>query len=500
MQNSKYRRGAVALANERMEQFRNLAYENVATKANAPVGDIEDDENVVINGLNYRIISSVFFVDDPADGLASEGDTKYEDYKRVSVTILWGEAVSDTVTKADALQDTKYESKRISLVSQFVPPGGLEVMPTGGILSINVLDTGVEPVDPVGGATISVIDNACGTTGHPTCDKNPIISAPTDSTGNRMYVGAPICTGCYEISITKSGYETRETLEPFTGDDGDTIPYEEGEFEPTYAHQSVTAGSITTITFNTNKIPEFTDGSDKTTALKITTQDPFGNVIPDVTFDITGGFVLGTDPDDGSNVYSLQSTSITTDNTTGEAEITSTTDTIGSNGNYAQAGLYTITQPTTMPSGYEEYLYWKVDPNDEVEMTHISVVADNSDDNKIKMLFGDSELESAGIRVVESVQELDDDGNTVNVDLPINEATVNLKSKNLTPQYDVTITTGDFGYAYFPETESEPLVLDETYDITVNADGYDENTDEVTITEDADGKKLQLVDITLTSQ
>ncbi len=466
MQNSKYRRGAVALANERMEQFRNLAYEDVATTANAPVGDIEDDEVVNVNGLIYRIITTVFFVDDPVDGVAPT-DTRYEDYKRVSVVVVWGPATNDTVSKTNAMRDVQYESKRITLVSQFVPPGGLEALPTGGVLSVNVLDTGVEPVEPVENAIVSITDNACGTTGHPDCS-NSILTGTTDATGNFMYIGAPICTACYEISITKNGIEARETLDPFTGDDG-VDPYEEGEYEPTYTHQGVSAGDVTTVTFNTNKLSQ----------LNIISQDPFGGLIPGVKFDISGGLVVGTTVGGSvSSVYNLYAKNKTTDTTDADIDIYSTSDVI--NGDYANAGIYTLDN-IVLPTGFTDYTFWKVDTNDEIDPKHIVVTTDA--DVKTKMIFIENDYDSAFIRVIETIGS---------DSVPVRDANVRLESTTLNPKYDVTLVTDEFGYVYFPENTTDGLVNGETYDITVTATDYDETTDTIEI------DKLTQKDITIT--
>ena len=466
MQNSKYRRGAVALANERMEHFRNLAYEDVATKANAPIGDIEDDEIVNVNGLIYRIITTVFFVDDPTDSVAP-ADVRYEDYKRVSVVIVWGPASNNAISKVDAVQNAQYESKRITLVSQFVPPGGLEALPTGGIISINVLDTGVEPVEPVENAIVSITDNECDTNGHPACSES-ILTGTTDATGNYMYVGAPICTACYEISVTKSGIEARETLDPFAGDDG-TDPYEEGEYEPTYAHQGVSAGNITTTTFNTNKLSQ----------LNIVSQDPFGELIPEVKFDISGGFVVGTTVGgDVSSVYNLYAIDETTDATNADIDIHSTSDAI--NGNYANAGIYMLDN-IVLPTGFTDYTFWKMDINDEVDPKHTVVTADT--DVEAKMIFVDNNYDGAFIHVVETI-----DSEAV----PVRDANVRLESTTLDPKYDVTLVTDEFGYVYFPENTTDELVNGETYDITVTATDYDEATDTIEI------DKLTQKDVTIT--
>ncbi len=456
MQDSKYRRGAVALANERMEHFRNLAYENVATKANAPIGDIEDDEVVIVNGLNYRIITSVFFVDDPVDGLAAEGDVRFEDYKRVSIAIVWGPGANNSVPKADVLNDTQYQSKQINLVSQFVPPGGLEAMPTGGILSINALDSGIEPIESVEGMIISISDNMCDTSGHPSCSES-ILTGTTDSDGNFMYIGAPICDACYEITVEKTGYETRETLEAFVGDDS-IDPLEEGEYNPTYIHQSVAAGSITTAAFNTNKISQ----------LNIKSQDPFGEGVPGVEFDILGGAVLGTTAEgDIENVYVLTVTNETTHTTDADIDIHSTSDTL--NGDYANSGVYMIDN-IVLPGSFSDYTFWKMSPNDENNVQN--TIVDSDTDVEAQMIFIDNDYDSAFIRIVEIV-----DTETV----PVGEASVKLESTTLDPVYEVTLTTDEFGYVYFPENKTEELVDGEDYNITVIVEDYDEETDSIEI-------------------
>ncbi|XLQ19909.1 MAG: prepilin-type N-terminal cleavage/methylation domain-containing protein [Candidatus Moraniibacteriota bacterium] len=457
MQDSKYRRGAVALANERMEHFRNLAYENVATKANAPIGDIEDDEVASVNGLNYRIITSVFFVDDPTDGSAPS-DIRFEDYKRVGVTIIWGPGLSDSVSKADALNDVKYQSKQINLVSQFVPPGGLEAMPTGGILSINVLDTGVEPVESVEGVIVSISDNMCDIVGHPACSES-ILTGTTDSDGNFMYVGAPICDTCYEITIEKNGYETRETLSAFSGNDL-IEPLNEGEYNPVYIHQSVAAGSITTTAFNTNKISQ----------LNIKSQDPFEVGIPDVQFDIIGGAVLGTTADDDiENVYNLNSTGEITDTTTFDIDVYSTSDVL--NGNYANSGIYKVDN-IVLPGSFSNYTFWKMNPNDEDNPQN--TVVTSGVNTQSKMIFINNEYDSAFIRIIEII-----DAESV----PIEGASVKLQSTTLDPVYEVTLITDEFGYVYFPENTTDTLVDGEDYNIVVNAEEYDEETDSIEISE-----------------
>jgi hypothetical protein len=430
-------------------------------------GKIKSDETVIVNGLNFRILADVFFVDDPNDGLGIDGnDDINNDYKRVSLTVVWGDAVNENVDKSDAMYLDNYKSKRISLVSQFVPPGGLETAdPTKGTLSINVLDTGVNPILSVEGAKIRISTpdgNVCGADKNEECLNNPI-DLFTDSDGNAMLIGIPICDNCYEIKMTSTSsgdtvHESRETLEPFSGvsaTGGDTDPpYEEGEFQPRYMYQGVSSGNITMLTFNTNEL----------STLNIVSKDALGEEIPNVSFDIEGGEIIGTD-EDGNNVYKFNKTNFSTSDDS-DAEIDVYTDTDSWNGTeYTTIGEYTVTNVTK--SGY---VFWKLKDNDGNNQNTMILNADTDMENELILL--DEDYDSVFIQILE---EIEVDGDTKRI--PVADASVTLERTD-TPLYDTTLTTDESGYVFFPENSTDTLTESETYNITVTKDGYDDNTSE----------------------
>jgi prepilin-type N-terminal cleavage/methylation domain-containing protein len=428
LNNSKMRRAAVALSNERMEHFRNLPYDRIGTVENAPFGDIVDDEIVTVNNMQFRVISSVFFIDDPTDGSAPT-DVLFEDYKRISVTVVWGPGAGSGVAKGDAEYAQEYGSKRVHLISQFVPPGGMETVATGGILSINVLDTDANPIE---NAFVTIYDRV----------RDATVTALTDGTGNYMYIGAPVCEHCYEISVEKDQYETVATGPVYDG----AIQI----YDPRFIHQSVIAGELTTAVIQIDRVSE----------LKIITKDVFGNIISDVDGEINGGRALGTDPTNaGAIVYNFDAIFVTDAN--GEYAVDTDTDNDGDvdNSDKTNPGPYffTINEP--------DYVLWKAVPGDILERNKTNVLAGTTGSADLILL--DKEYDSAWFRVV------DIDG------VPIDLATVQLK--NATLGYDVSLQTDMYGYVFFPENATDVLENGKTYDVVVNATGYEELTDTIVI-------------------
>lgn len=422
MSNSKMRRAAVSLANERMEQYRNLMYAEIGTVENAPFGNIIDDEILTVNGLRFRVISSVFFVDDPIDG-SVPSDVLFEDYKRVSVSVLWGAGANQIISKSIAEHGGMYQNKRVRIVSQFVPPGGLETEATGGVLSINVLDSNAMSIAD---AFVTIYDRVHDTT----------VTALTDDTGNFMYVGAPTCERCYEITVEKNGYQTVKTEKAF--DNG--VQW----YDPRFVHQSVIAGEITTMVMNT----------DKTATLTLVAKDPFGAVIPGVSVDVSGGKVLGFDPNnDGESVYNYTGSGVT--NIQGELQISTDTNSDGeiNESDRTDPGPYKII------NNHTEYELWKMQPGDAIDRTRTNVLADTG--NSVDVLLLEKDVDSIFFHVVDA------DG------MPISGATVHVV--NSEQEYDTITTTDVYGHAYIPNTEKS-LVSGEEYVITVSSADYVEQS------------------------
>ena len=84
------RAGATALALERIEYIRSLAYTSVGTVGGDPGGALVVSENITLNAVPYTRRTHIVHVDDDADGVGA-GDTNgvTDDYKRVKVEVSW---------------------------------------------------------------------------------------------------------------------------------------------------------------------------------------------------------------------------------------------------------------------------------------------------------------------------------------------------------------------------------------------------------------------------
>lgn len=442
---SKKRLAAIALSNERMEHIRNIVYTDIGISGGSPQGLISADETVVVNGTTYRILVDVRYIDDTADGTISNSDTLPDDYKRVQIYTLWGAGVNASVSIADAKGDV-YKSQRVDITSQFVPPGGLESATGNGIISINVLDSDGQPVT---NASVRIFH-----------DDSPSIdyTAVTDATGNLLFSTPP--ASAYEITVSKSNYETIKSEAPYNGS---TQLY-----EPINTHQIVLEGQLTTMTVISDIVSDF----------EINVRDPFCQPIsPGVAFDfdITGGRVVGTDPnDDGAPIYVLD-TALTTD-TSGDIEVYTDTDADGtietSGDDEASAGLYKLT--LNEPG----YTLWKVDPGDDVDR---SATIASSGSSACNFIVIEDVYDSALIEITDTSS-----GDSV----PVLEAVVRLQ--NTLAGYDVSQETDKYGMVFFPENANVPLVNGTEYDLRVSADGYYDKNVTVTI----DGLETPVVDLT----
>lgn len=426
--NSKMRRAAVALANERMEHFRNLPYDEIGTVENAPYGSIVDDEIVNINNMQFRVVVSVFFVDDPIDGSAP-ADVLFEDYKRVAVAVLWGDGTDESIGKSDVQYGQQYAGKRVQLVSQFVPPGGMETTTTGGILSINVLDADAQAIE---NAFVTIYDR----------ERDDTITSLTDASGNYMYIGAPACENCYEIIVEKDGYETVATEASYNG----TTQI----YDPRFVHQSVIIGELTTVAMQI----------DGTSELVVTSKNVFGDSISDVDCTVIGGRILGTDPnDDGSPVYNLSAPFTT--QTDGTYTIRSDTDNDGDvdDDDATNPGPYHF---TLEESGYK---LWKVVDGDDIDPFQANLLAQTT--TAVDLILIDESEDAALISVV--------DINGTAIDL------ADVQMVNVGEDYDVMQQTDKYGYVHFPLNAVDALKNGEEYDITVSAAGYEDVSETITI-------------------
>jgi type II secretory pathway pseudopilin PulG len=205
---SKARVTALALANQRIEEIRNLPYNDVGTVGGIPPGVIPQTETKTLNNIEFTIATTIIYIDDPFDGLAPD-DLISADYKRAKVKVFWPGIIGGEV-----------------ILITDVAPKGIETVEGGGTLSITVLNaTG----DGVGQATVRVVNDQV----DPPIDASYL----TDDYGNLILAGAPTSTEAYQITVTKSGYSSERT-------------YSREEIaNPLKPHASVYEGDLTEISF-----------------------------------------------------------------------------------------------------------------------------------------------------------------------------------------------------------------------------------------------------------
>lgn len=426
MVNSRFLRGAVAAANERMEHYRNIPYAEIGTTVSAPVGAIVSDEIVAIDGLQYRIITSVFFVDDPHDGVAPD-DTLFEDYKRVSVTVVWREAADAHVSADRAVHDAAFASRRIQLTSQFVPPGGRETTVSGGILHVNVLNSEGQPISDM---PLDIYN----------ADNDSHITIRTDAFGAMQYVGAPPCQGCYEITVGRAGYQTVHT----------ESPPDDASFTPQYAHQSVIQGQRTTATILSDPVAHSTfacmDGVDA----------PMHN---NILFAIEGGRVRGYTPSGTPVFFTHENFTTGADGTVVMRTDTNADGTITTEDD-ADPGVYTVQIPT-IPAGYH---LWKIDDKiPEGGKANVTIVP--GEERTIPVIF----IEQERAAVLATVTDADE---------PVHNATVRVRGEHDGVPVEVMGTTDVNGMVYLVPEEPTTFLPDTPYTLTVSADGYDEEEEQ----------------------
>lgn len=259
---SKNRLGATALANQKMEIIRSIDYDAIGTTTGIPTGDLLENETVLVNTVKYEVHTFVQYVDDGFDGTVATGDTIPTDYKRVRITVSWGDLSTD---------------RSVAIFGNF-SPRGVETAGAGGVLAINILDGSGAGVPNV---NVHIVNGSAGVN----------VTATTDATGNIMFPGAPAGTENYVLTVSKNNYYGATTYPP----------YPTSAYNPVDVHASVVAGVLNQKTI---VIDQFSD-------MTLTTRDPFGTAIPNIGYTLSGGRILGTNPINGNAVLEFSDTSAT---------------------------------------------------------------------------------------------------------------------------------------------------------------------------------------------
>ncbi len=390
---------AMNLANEQMERIRNLPYEDVGFDGGVPscvshCVMVPNEEKDFGTG-HFYISTTVQYEDDPNDGtLLTSTDAVPNDYKKVFISVEWGARSSE---------------QHVEMVARFVPPGIEQEIPNTGALSINVYNNAGNPVSGVHVTITGIAGNFS-----------------TDNTGNLFLLGVPVSDVGYTIRLTKSGYETLETL-----------PYPPvGAFPPKNPPVIVANGAINVGNFELNPLTDIT----------FHVKDPFGNSFPDIAFLLSGGRRLDNNalPTD----YEYKNESSTSDEN-GDIHFTD-----------RSGGTYTFSLDTSET----DYVFWK---------------SGLSGDDPEIVLFPYGGTVSTDIILLKKtdpgifVKVVD---NASGVELP--GATIHVTGGG--GLYDATQMSGLYGFGYFP-TNANELTLGESYDIQVDLAGYHSETETVTL-------------------
>jgi competence protein ComGC len=398
MSNVRSRLGAIQLANEKIEIIHNLKYEDIGTKNGIPAGDLDEDEILSKSGKTYYVHTSVVAVDDPIDGTLSAGtDTRPSDYKQIKVIVYW---------------ENNNPAKATTVVATISPPG-VEAMYTGGILSINVVDsTGVG----VSQAHITIINNSV----------SPSVNADytTDTSGNLFLPEAKPSVQTYSLQLSKSGYYSAQTY----------APYPTSTVNPIDTHASVVIASINQKTIVLDKISK----------INLFTKTPLGVVVPNIDFSLAGGRKIANTvvvaPAVSQPVWSYSQTS-SNSGAEGKVEFPN-----------VSPGPYYFTYPAGTENDKYEFLYFDV-AGETTSMFNLSPDVDLN----ANAILADKNAHSLLVTVLNNAG-----------DVPIVGATVQLKNESAT--YDVTLTTNKFGKVYFPDSSAALTAGD--YKMTVTATGF----------------------------
>ncbi|MBL7053327.1 MAG: carboxypeptidase regulatory-like domain-containing protein [Candidatus Portnoybacteria bacterium] len=214
---SKARITATALANQKIEIAKNLPYNQVGTINGIPSGSIIETENIIRNGIEYTVKTTVGYIDDEFDGIAPD-DELPNDYKIIKVNVTWPGLLGG----------------ELILITN-IAPQGLETTEGGGNLLISVFDA-LGVIIPQ--ANINIINTKT----------DPLINVnyQTNNNGQYLIAGAPSSTDAYQIVITKSGYSTDRTYGI------------EEIINPEKPHITVIEGKLTETSFSIDQLSSFT--------------------------------------------------------------------------------------------------------------------------------------------------------------------------------------------------------------------------------------------------
>jgi type II secretory pathway pseudopilin PulG len=256
-------------------------------------------------------------------------------------------------------------------------------------------------------------------------DNELVYSGGLDSGGNIFLTG--LDPGYHKISVS---------------DINNIYPVE------TYATTASFIPANSHVDIQVKTLSEKTIQTDIVSTLNISLKNTFGETISNLGFDVWGGKFLGTES--GVPSYSFPSESFSnSDGTESLSELS--------------YGPYFFNF-TDLNAGTTSYQFLWMDPISDAEN---KIFLDANTSLGAEAVLAPKNIPSLLVTVLDNVD-----------DTPISGAKVHLQFSG-TPAYDVELETNEFGKVYFPESVSE--IVNNGYDMTVNADGFDSENKTVTI-------------------
>ena len=185
---SRAKLSGLSLANERMEFFRSLPYDDVGTLTGFVRGPVANNQVLTLNGIEFTERIVIDYVDGLGDGQGgADLNGILEDYKQVKLEYTW---------------ELRGDSYDLSLVTNIMPRS-IETDVGGGSIRVNVLDQDFAPLEDA----VVQISNASSTapiyeSRLSNINGQVLISpAPVDS-NYQIVVGGPIDGRAYSTSST----------------------------------------------------------------------------------------------------------------------------------------------------------------------------------------------------------------------------------------------------------------------------------------------------------
>jgi prepilin-type N-terminal cleavage/methylation domain-containing protein len=240
---------AISIINEQLEIVRNLPYSDVGILGGIPMGKLTHTQSINRDKYTYTVTTTVRNVDDPFDGTlgGTPNDLSPADFKLVEIDVT---CVDCRVNFPEMIVTTR------------VAPKNLETASTNGALFIKVFDANGNPVSD---ANVHIENNQV--TPH------IVIDDVTNTNGLLQIVDAPPGVNAYEITVTKSGYSTDQTISTSVGNPNPTKP-----------HSTVVLQQVTQVSFVIDKLSTF----------NISSVDEVCSPVGSIDFSVSGSKLIGT--------------------------------------------------------------------------------------------------------------------------------------------------------------------------------------------------------------